>query len=323
MSSSNSVSSAIDGDKTYADNTTGGVAAVKTLNISANPTGSYSMVKLNHDNFLLWKNIVLSMIRGNKLEGYFTGVKICPPEFNEKTVQDSETLQVTSNPEYEDWYAQDQMLLGWLYNTIEPTVASELMGYDTSRKLWNATNELFGVKTRSNAVFYKREFAKMQKGNLKMEEYLKAMKGHADNLALAGHPVSLDDLVTQIPAGLDSQEYNPLQLNAGITTINLGNPAAHYVKSNNPSNKNQNQYHSGGRFGNNYRGGRTFRGRGNKHGGNNRPLFKFTQQESTPTLCVLRVQYPAWYMDSGASSHVTNDANNMQNKQEYHGQGNR
>lgn len=24
-------------------------------------------------------------------------------------------------------------------------------------------------------------------------------------------------------------------------------------------------------------------------------------------------------MDSGASSHVTNDANNMQNKQEYHG----
>lgn len=210
MSSSNSVSSAIDGDKTYADNTTGGVAAVKTLNISANPTGSYSMVKLNHDNFLLWKNIVLSMIRGNKLEGYFTGVKICPPEFNEKTVQDSETLQVTSNPEYEDWYAQDQMLLGWLYNTIEPTVASELMGYDTSRKLWNATNELFGVKTRSNAVFYKREFAKMQKGNLKMEEYLKAMKGHADNLALAGHPVSLDDLVTQIPAGLDSQEYNPL-----------------------------------------------------------------------------------------------------------------
>lgn len=175
---------------------------------------------------------------------------------------------------------------------------------------------------------------------------------------------------------MDSQEYNPLvchiaekddiswvklqskllnyerrleQLNVGITTINLGNPAAHYVKSNNPSNKNQNQYHSGGRFGNNYRGVRTFRGRGNKHGGNNRPLcqvcgkighaaaiyfYRFDKnymgalpdshnknQHQHSVFLASNDSLPdlAWYMNSNASSHVTNDANNIQNKQEYHG----
>lgn len=78
-----------------------------------------------------------------------------------------------------------------------------------SKKLWNAINDLFGVKTRSNIVFYKREFAKMQKGSMKMEDYLKAMKNFANNL-LVGHPVPIDDLVTQVLAGLDSHEYNPL-----------------------------------------------------------------------------------------------------------------
>lgn len=165
------------------------------------------------------------------------------------------------------------MFLGQLYNTIEPIIASELMGYDTSRKLWNAANELFGVKTRSIVEFQTLDFAKMHKGSLKMKEYLKAMKGLADNLTLAGHHVCLYDLFTQILTGLDFQEYYPLvcqiiekddiswvklqsklmsykkrleQLNVGIGTINLGNPTAHYMKSNNYSNKNQNQYYSRG-----------------------------------------------------------------------------
>src|SRR5262249_14099067 len=146
------------------------------------------------------------------------------------------------------------------YNTIEPTVAFELMGHETSQMLWNAINDLFGVKTRSNVIFYKREFAKMQKGTMSMEDYIKTMKGLADNLALAGLPVTLDDLVTQTLAGLDSQDYNPLvcqiteketkswielqskllsyerrlnQLKSGMENINIGSPSAHFTRSQN------------------------------------------------------------------------------------------
>ena len=141
-------------------------------------------------------------------------------------------------------------------------------------------------------VFYKREFLKMQKGNMKMADYLKAMKKLVDNLALAGHPVSLDDLVSQVLTGLDSVEYNPLvcqiaekesiswielqsrllsyekrleQLNAGIATINLGQPMVNYANtrgSNNygAHNKNQMQSQSQNQPGNvfaNQGGGRT------------------------------------------------------------------
>lgn len=43
-----------------------------------------------------------------------------------------------------------------------------------------------------------------------MEEYSKTIKRVADNHALTGHPVTLEDLVSQILAGLYSLEYNLL-----------------------------------------------------------------------------------------------------------------
>ncbi|KAK0577147.1 hypothetical protein LWI29_028615 [Acer saccharum] len=90
-----------------------------------------------------------------------------------------------------------------------------LWGNETSKDLWDALKTLFGVQNRANVVFLKKEFRRMHKGGLKMSEYLKAMKKIADNLALTGKPVDDDDLVSQVLAGLDSLEYNPVvcQLN--------------------------------------------------------------------------------------------------------------
>lgn len=59
------------------------------------------------------------------------------------------------NLEYEEWFAKYQTLLGWIYNTIESTVALELMVYESSKQLWEAINDLFEIKRRSNIVFTK------------------------------------------------------------------------------------------------------------------------------------------------------------------------
>ena len=42
-----------------------------------------------------------------------------------------------------------------------------------------------------------------------MEEYLTTMKAIADNLALAGNPIPLSELIVQILSGLDT-EYTPI-----------------------------------------------------------------------------------------------------------------
>ena len=41
-----------------------------------------------------------------------------------------------------------------------------------------------------------------------MQEYLKTTMKLVDNVALAGKPVEMNDLVSQVLLGLDSHEYN-------------------------------------------------------------------------------------------------------------------
>lgn len=107
------------------------------------------------------------------------------------TIGGIEDVQVVVNPEYREWFAHDQNLLSWIYNLIEPLVASELICYETFRQLWDTINDLFEVKTRSCMVFCKRKFVKMQNDNMKMEKYLKTMNNLVKNYGLASHLVSL------------------------------------------------------------------------------------------------------------------------------------
>lgn len=106
----------------------------------------------------MWKNLVLPIIRGNKLEGYITGAKPYPPEFTKKSVEGTSQIETIVNTDFEDWVAQDQILLGWLYNSIETNVAAELIGYTTSKQLWEEIRDIYAVKTRSDVIYYKREF---------------------------------------------------------------------------------------------------------------------------------------------------------------------
>ena len=96
-----------------------------------------------------------------------------------------------------------------------------------------------------------------------MGEYLKKMKKLANNLTLAGHPVTMDDFVSHILVGLDSNDYNPMvfqiserenfswielqakllsygnrmeHVNAGITSINLGKISKNFASNRNAGN---------------------------------------------------------------------------------------
>lgn len=144
-------------------------------------------IKMDRSNFLLWQNLAWPILRSYKLEGYLTGEKPWSSRFiPKKTNGEEESSAATSsgaeteaeqqlNLAFDAWVAVNQLLLGWLYNYMSPEIATQ--------------------QTR--------------KGALKMGEYLALMKKYFDGLALAGSPVSVDDLVSQILSGLD-EEYNPV-----------------------------------------------------------------------------------------------------------------
>ena len=59
-----------------------------------------------------------------------------------------------------------------------------------AKDLWEALQEFYGLQASSPQDCLKRMLQQMRKGSTKMAEYVALMKGFADNLHLAGSPVS-------------------------------------------------------------------------------------------------------------------------------------
>jgi hypothetical protein len=69
--------------------------------------------KLTKNSYALWRAQVLTAIRGAWLEVYITG-KVVAPEAEVDEKQGDKVVKVI-NPAYEEWYAQDQQVLGLIF----------------------------------------------------------------------------------------------------------------------------------------------------------------------------------------------------------------
>ena len=82
-------------------------------------------IKLNCDNYLLWKAQLISYLRGQHLLGYVDGTTPTPPQMISKTSKAGET-SLLRNPTYAKWIQQDQIILSPLSplfsNLLWPTL---------------------------------------------------------------------------------------------------------------------------------------------------------------------------------------------------------
>ncbi|KAH9698856.1 retrovirus-related pol polyprotein from transposon RE1 [Citrus sinensis] len=91
-----------------------------TSNVHANSTNfSFTFntpVKLDQSNYLIWRSQVLASIRGNRLEKFIDETVTPPPSHIAQRIDDE--LRFVENPDLSSWKAQDQVLLGWLLSSM-------------------------------------------------------------------------------------------------------------------------------------------------------------------------------------------------------------
>ena len=121
----------------------------------------------------------------------------------------AEGTMTISNPAFEEWFAVDKLLVGWLRNTTTVEVRAQLLHCKTAQELWTSAKELTCASMKSRVMVIKTNLHQTRKGNLKMEEYLAKMKGISNQLTLAGAPIAVDDLILHTLNGLDA-DYNPI-----------------------------------------------------------------------------------------------------------------
>ncbi|MBA0729805.1 hypothetical protein Golax_025540, partial [Gossypium laxum] len=121
-------------------------------------------VLLDDNTYLLWRQQVLLALKAHKLQGFLDVQQVPPIQF----ISDGNG-GLQANPD---------------------------------AKIWNAIVALYGSKTTSKLMFYRRSLHSQRKGDVSMKEFLMKVKSCCDNLASCGEIISEHEHVTAILNGL-------------------------------------------------------------------------------------------------------------------------
>ncbi|KAH0637514.1 hypothetical protein KY289_037429 [Solanum tuberosum] len=156
-------------------------------------------VKLTSSNFLLWKTQFLPMVRGCGLDYHIEGNEVIP----ERLLDNNEP-----NPAYNSWVREDQLVLSWIVASVSEGILPQLVGAETARKAWTKLVTAYASGSKPQIRELKSQLHNLQRENASIESYIIKAKGISDRLAALQHPISNDDLVEFVLAGL-GPTYRP------------------------------------------------------------------------------------------------------------------
>lgn len=160
---------------------------------------SHLPTKLTHTNFTVWRTQLHSALIGHNLLSFIDGSK-SPPS---KTIPDPTTpTKSLSNPAYLQWLRQDQLILNAMLGSCIDTIQPHISTVSSSQEAWERLLTLFANKSRSRVISLKERLLDNPRRSRSISEYLQEMRTIADDLALMDNPISEDDLILHILAGI-------------------------------------------------------------------------------------------------------------------------
>uniref|UniRef100_A0A803NF93 Reverse transcriptase Ty1/copia-type domain-containing protein n=1 Tax=Cannabis sativa TaxID=3483 RepID=A0A803NF93_CANSA len=235
-------------------------------------------------------------------------------------------LRNTPNPAFHNWIRLDQFLMHWLMNSVFEHMLGHVINCRTSHEIWTTFAQLFATRSRARLLQLHNLLQTTKKGSLSIEEYILKMKQHADQLAPAGQPIHDEDLVLYILGGLGTK-YEAVVINLTSRTEPLTLQEVQFMLESQEMGIQQQTtdslHHVQANLANT-RGlpsNRGFRGshRGASNGSNSTPSSTDPPQafmsESNPTSD----SSTAWFLDSGATHHMTNDSDQITSANDYKG----
>ncbi|XP_071683516.1 uncharacterized protein [Lolium perenne] len=129
-----------------------------------------------------------------------------------------------NNPAYDDWTARDQIVLGYLLQSLSSEVLPHVQRIEHAAGVWQAIEEMFASQSESKITNLRITLANTKKNNDSTATFLTKMQVIVDELASAGCPVPTREHVSFILAGL-GLSYNLLVAALGVVTtpISLAN----------------------------------------------------------------------------------------------------
>ena len=91
-------------------------------------------VKLDRNNYILWKTQMENVIYANGFEEHIERLKPCPSQM---------TVTGEVNPDFLTWWRFDRMILSWIFSSLTPEIMGQIIGYQTSNIAWATLEKIF------------------------------------------------------------------------------------------------------------------------------------------------------------------------------------
>ena len=111
-------------------------------------------------------------------------------------------------------------------------IVGQLTRITTSVGVWDALHAMFGSQNRARVMQLRYQLSNLKKKDMTASEYFNRMKSYADAMAAAGKPLSDEEILGYILAGL-GPDYEPLvaSLTARDELVTLNNFYAYFLSA--------------------------------------------------------------------------------------------
>ena len=157
-------------------------------------------IKLDHNNYIIWKTQMENEFFANGFEEFIEGTKPCPSK---------ELPMGEINPEFVQWRRFNRMVLRWLYSTLTLDIMSQIIGHQTSHDAWMALQRIFSASSKARIMQLRLEFQTAKNGVDSTLEYILRIKTISDNLVAIREPVKDRDHIIKLLGSL-GPEYNSI-----------------------------------------------------------------------------------------------------------------
>nr|XP_025880529.1 uncharacterized protein LOC112938674 [Oryza sativa Japonica Group]XP_025880530.1 uncharacterized protein LOC112938674 [Oryza sativa Japonica Group] len=124
-------------------------------------------------------------------------------QIERKEGEKGEKTVMVDNPAFEEWFAADQQVLGFLLSSLSRDILNQVAGARSAALAWKAIGDMFGSQTRARTLNVRLALQTTSKGTMTISEYFGKMKAYSDEIASTGKPLDEEDMIAYIVNGLD------------------------------------------------------------------------------------------------------------------------
>ncbi|PKU80787.1 Retrovirus-related Pol polyprotein from transposon TNT 1-94 [Dendrobium catenatum] len=307
--------------------------------------------QLVSDNYPLWKSQILKIFKANGFDKFLDST-IPPPD---PVIHPADGSNANNNAGSK-WILIDQNLAAALCSTISPSVLPHVSNLATTAEIWSVLEHRFQATNRSKVIQLKNTLHHISLKNQTMTQYLSEIKSLVDQITAAGSTVDDEDVVLYILQGLpNSYQSFKTSIRTMLHPVSLDSLYSLLISeeihvSSDVAKETALQESKMAFY--TYRGGRGRRSRGRQQSsGNEHPPRPNENTQVSCQICLkrghsapncwhrLNTQYipstssqskkallttndnasSSWFLDSGASSHLSNSLENLNIANPYHG----